>query len=108
MDNLKDYMTPLSKKIRDLEALGYTAQFQWEGKSLKNTENNQQYNKEDLQISHKYRFEGPSNPSDEAILYALDTHDGNKGTLVNAYGLYADSALEEFLQGVPDKSDPES
>ena len=47
------------------------------------------------------RFEGPSNPDDESILYALSSVKyGLKGVLVNGYGLSADadtSALEQRL-----------
>lgn len=43
------------------------------------------------QIDTVYRFEGPTNPDDEAILYALSSAKyGVKGVLVNGYGLSAD------------------
>jgi len=35
-----------------------------------------------------------------SILYAIETTDGNKGTLVDAYGLYADDDTGEFMKEV--------
>ena len=43
-------------------------------------------------IDAVYRFEGPTNPDDESILYALSSvKHGVKGVLVNGYGLSADA-----------------
>jgi len=36
-----------------------------------------------------------------AIVYAVETSGGVRGTLVDAFGVYADPALGEFLAGVP-------
>jgi hypothetical protein len=35
-----------------------------------------------------------------SVLYAIETADGNKGTLVDAYGLYADDDTGEFMKEV--------
>lgn len=52
-----------------------------------------------------YRFEGPSSPDDESILYALSSvHYQVKGVLVNGYGLSADAdtaAIEQRLHRWP-------
>ncbi len=59
------------------------------------------------QIDNVYRFEGPSNPDDASILYALSSERyGVKGVLVNGYGLSADpvtAALEQRLHRWPDQ-----
>ncbi len=34
------------------------------------------------------------------ILYAIETIDDRKGTLVNAYGYYADDEIEQFMMNV--------
>jgi hypothetical protein len=46
-----------------------------------------------------YRFEGETNPSDEAVVYAVESKDGTmKGTIVNAYGIYADPKSDEMIK----------
>ena len=46
------------------------------------------------------RFEGASDPADNTILYVIETTDGVKGTLIDAYGSYADAKVTSFMQEV--------
>jgi hypothetical protein len=51
-----------------------------------------------------YRFEGPTDPGDELILYAIASPKHNlKGVLTNAFGMYADAdtARAERLLKLP-------
>ena len=52
---------------------------------------------DDFVIDKFYRFEGASNPGDSAIVYTISSNDGLKGTLVDAYGVYADSLTTEMI-----------
>ena len=45
----------------------------------------------DFEIVEVYRFEGNTDPADEAIVYGIESKTGLKGVLVNAYGPYSDS-----------------
>ena len=49
-----------------------------------------------------FRFEGTSSPEDNAILYVIETSDGEKGTLVDAYGMYSDPYVDRFIKNVED------
>ncbi len=60
------------------------------------------YAPEEVTIVDFYRFEGESNPDDTSILYAIEAHDGVKGTLASAYGVYADTDTDDFLKKVED------
>lgn len=52
----------------------------------------------EFQIDKFYRFEGESNPSDSAILYAVSSEKHNvKGVLVNGYGIYSDDLSNEMI-----------
>lgn len=41
---------------------------------------------ENVEIGHVFRFEGPSDPGDESILFAISMPCGHRGTLPEAYG----------------------
>ena len=84
-------MDTLSVVINKLQKEGYTY-------SIRNEEINK-LNADYWIIDNIYRFEGNSNPSDNSILYALTNIKSNeKALLVNAYGVYADSNLNDFIR----------
>ncbi len=60
------------------------------------------YTPDEVTIVDFYRFEGESNPDDTSILYAIVANDGVKGTIASAYGVYADSDIDDFLKKVED------
>jgi hypothetical protein len=51
-------------------------------------------------IAEYYRFEGISDPDDLSILYALETRTGLRGTLADAFGVYADPGVGDFMRAV--------
>jgi hypothetical protein len=94
-------MTDLEKCVKKLEENGYTEQFRVEKKLLHSTtDKKKKYKPSDVNAVNFYRFEGPSNPDDMSILYAIETADGTKGTLIDAYGVYSDEATGAFMQDV--------
>jgi hypothetical protein len=56
------------------------------------------FNADDFEIVEWYRFEGESDPADEAVVYAIESNKGQKGVLVNGYGPSADSASSEIAK----------
>ncbi len=55
------------------------------------------YQPEQVKINSFYRFEGESDPADSSVVYALETDDGLKGMLVDAYGAYANPLVSKFI-----------
>jgi hypothetical protein len=91
--------------LSKLRRRGFQDEFKLEGHQLKNLRNGQSYQPHQLLIVEHHRFEGMSNPSDMSILFALETEDGRKGTIVSSYGPYADLKLVDFLDKVKIKSE---
>ncbi len=58
--------------------------------------NDEKFNVDDFEIVETYRFEGDTDPSDEAIVYAIESKYGFKGILVNGYGISASAMSEEM------------
>jgi hypothetical protein len=63
------------------------------------------FNSNELKVVQIHRFEGISNPDDSSILYAIESQDGVKGLLVDAYGVYADADKTEFMKNVEIESE---
>ncbi len=65
--------------------------------------NNKYYQPEDLNIVRTYRFEGDSDPSDNAILYLIEAKDGLIGYSLDSYGAYSDhegEGYDDFIRKV--------
>jgi hypothetical protein len=93
-------MTSLAECLEYLAEKGFTEQFRVEeGKLVASTDDNT-YGPEQVKAVNFYRFEGNSNPDDTSILYAIETNDDRKGTLTDAYGMYADPEVGEFVQAM--------
>jgi hypothetical protein len=81
---------------------GYTDSFKVTKQGLYSTAKDRAYKPENVKVINFYRFEGESDPADNSILYVIETSDGLKGTLVDAYGPYADENVNKFMKEVED------
>lgn len=104
-------MTTLTEVLNIAAEHGYVASYRAvDDNNLFITDGSRNLRPQDVSIPNFYRFEGASNPDDMAILYLVETHDGIKGTLVDAYGTYSDDKVSEFVKAVTDihKREPEA
>lgn len=93
-------MRDLTEHMRYANEHGYVANFRVTDKGLTSQDSGKSYSPEDLLIVNFYRYEGISDPEDNSILYVIETRDGAKGLLVDAYGAYSDPKVEEFMKQV--------
>jgi hypothetical protein len=94
---MQPYKT-LSEAVNDLTKKGYTYNFNIKSDCLECAENNMMLQPDEFDIDAVYRFEGMNDPGDSTILYAISSHHGLKGLLVNAYGMYDDAAASEIIR----------
>ena len=95
---MENYDT-VSSALNSLKARGYVKDFNIAFDKLICNDTNECLNPHEFEITEVYRFEGESNPSDEAVVYAVESIDGNtKGALVNGYGPSADPMSDEMIQ----------
>lgn len=88
----------LYEALNDLQKRGYTYDFNFDNDCLFCIENKTKLKPEDFEIVEYYRFEGSSDPSDNSIIYAIESEKYNiKGVLVNAYGIYSENASDALL-----------
>jgi len=75
---------------------------------IQSLQSGKSYYPHQLKVVNFFRFEGLSDPEDNAILYIIETNDGTKGTLVDAYGVYSDPEIDKFMKAVEDISKNET
>ncbi|MGA9648967.1 phosphoribosylpyrophosphate synthetase [Pedobacter sp.] len=91
-------MTTLSQVISGLEKDGYLIDFNLASDETKARINPLQEHPENFSIDKSYRFEGASDPDDEAIVYAISSWDGKiRGLLVDGYGISSDVDLSGII-----------
>ncbi|HTE02160.1 MAG TPA: hypothetical protein VK668_22885 [Mucilaginibacter sp.] len=92
----KFHYDTVSEAIEQLHMQGYTLDFNLTENKL--IVGDQEYAANEFEIADLYRYEGASDPADEATVYALVSKSGLKGLLVSGYGVSSDSASEETLK----------
>jgi len=94
-----DSFETVTEALAALKEQGYTLDFNLAFDKLSCTQNNICLNPDEFEITAVYRFEGETDPGDEAVVYAVTSKDGSlKGTISGAYGMYADSASTAMLK----------
>lgn len=89
-------MTTVSGVLTALKKQGYTVDFNLMEVGLPG--HTLQLYPNEFVVDKHYRFEGLSDPADQAIVYAISSEKyGLKGTLVNGYGIYTDPATDALL-----------
>jgi hypothetical protein len=87
----------VSEAINDLRKRGYTEDFNLGMDTL--TCGEIKCRPEDFDITEIYRFEGNTDPADEAIVFAIESKVNNiKGVLVNGYGISNDSLSAAMIK----------
>ena len=58
------------------------------------------YRQHEIKIIKTYRFEGESDPADEAIIYLIEANDGNIGYSLDAYGVYTNHPNDGYADSI--------
>lgn len=93
-------METMSDATARLRAAEYTESWIAEHSKLRCFACGTSYDPAQVTVDEVVRFEGPSDPGDEAILFALTGACGHRGIYSAAYGLYAsveDAAITNAL-----------
>jgi hypothetical protein len=104
MENFeKTEMSTLTSCTNHLLHEGYTENFVPKNAGIEAPTTGKIYIPNEVRIVSFYRFEGESDPADNAILYAIEANDGTRGLLVDAYGgPYVNQKVGKFIQEVED------
>ena len=98
----KTEMQTLSACTRMLEEAGFNTPFLTLDEGIQSVSSDRIYTPHQVKIVNFYRFEGNSDPEDNAILYAIEAVSGEKGLLIDAYGSEGDIKISNFIVQVED------
>lgn len=94
-------MDTLSQVIEQLRKEGYEEDFNLQQNCLECRQGDFKVFHDEFVIDRIYRFEGESDPADEATLYAISAPKyGIKGILVNGAGIYTEDITDEMLNSL--------
>lgn len=89
----------VTEALKDLKAKGYTINFNIAFDKIICQKTKICLNPHEFEITETHRFEGDTNPSDEDIVYAVESRDGMmKGVITSAYGMYADTVSTDMIK----------
>lgn len=95
---MENYEPTLVETLEKLRKEGYVEDFNVKHDFLECRNGEFQVLHDEFHVDKTFRFEGETNPSDEAVLYAISSEKHDlKGVLVNAFGIYSDSIADEIL-----------
>lgn len=103
MSNTPQNYQTMMEAVDSLANRGYTYEFQYDCGALYCPRTSFRFKSDDLLITEVYRFEGMSDPTDNSVVYAIESRSGIKGVLVDAYGTYSDGFKGDFLKDIPVK-----
>ena len=98
----QNHLNTMVDCVNALTLQGFTENFKAKENGLEGLTSKRLYKPEEIKILNFYRFEGNSDPADNSILYAIETEDGKRGTLIDAYGPYGDRLVSKFIKDVED------
>lgn len=94
-------MTTVSEVLNKLKSEGYTVDFNLKENCLVCQGNELEIHPDDFVVDRHFRFEGLSDPGDEAIVYAISSAKHNiKGALVNGYGISSDPMGDRMIKAL--------
>ncbi|GEC70469.1 hypothetical protein SAMN05443543_103108 [Flavobacterium flevense] len=96
MDNKMYHYATVSKALEELNNKGYTVDFNVQESKIINNPN-------DFEIQHIYRYEGESDPGDEATVFGIESKTGEKGVFVAGLNAYTENSAAMVLHDLSTK-----
>ncbi len=88
----------MTEAIADLKRRGYAIDFNRRTDGMDRNVPGVNLDPEIFTITQVYRFDGATDPDDEAVLYVIESDAGDKGMLVNGYGISSDPSIDELVK----------
>ncbi|WP_426094634.1 hypothetical protein [Flavobacterium sp. DSR2-3-3] len=90
MDKRMYHYATVSKALEELKEKGFTIDFNVQEKRIIDSP-------DDFEIVHLYRYEGESDPGDEATVFGIKSSTGEKGVFVAGLSAFTDNSAAMVL-----------
>ena len=87
----------VSEAVNGLKKRGYSVDFNLQEDCI-HCHTTGKLTPDEFIITEVHRYEGESDPADEAVVYAIESRHGDKGVLVNGFGISADALSDEMVR----------
>ena len=94
---MKNYES-MAGALDDLRKRGYEADFETQSPCLYCSDLDLRLIEEEFQVDEVYRFEEDSNPGSNAVVYAISSSAGIKGTIVDGTGAFSGNTSFEMAK----------
>ncbi|PWA05851.1 hypothetical protein [Flavobacterium psychrotolerans] len=84
------HYTTVSEALDELKKKGFSYDFNLHEEDIKS-------NPHKYEVEHIYRYEGDSDPGDEAVVYGITSNSGEKGVFVAGFSANSDSGAARVL-----------
>ncbi len=101
--NKNNQYSTLVEALKNLASRGYTHNCRVNRYGQLEESKTEHYLPSEVELHEFHRFEGETNPSDTSILYAIKTNSGEKGTVVDSYGVDGSEVTSKFMNKIAQK-----
>ncbi len=93
----------VSEAVNELKKRGFTTDFNLEENCI--VCHVDKFTPENFEITEVYRYEGNTDPADEATVYGIESKTGLKGILVTGYGAYTENMSVAIIEKLKIRND---
>jgi hypothetical protein len=93
----------LSEAVNGLKQRGYSIDFNVKDNFVICNQTPLSLSPDEFEITELHRFEGNTDPADEAVIYAIESKHGHKGLLVNGYGPGSDPVGDVLIKKLKER-----
>jgi len=90
MERQMYHYATVSKALKELTEKGYTVDYNLQEDKIIN-------GPEDFTIEEMYRYEGETDPGDEATVFGIKSSTGEKGTFVSGLNAFTENSASQVL-----------
>lgn len=93
----------ISELLSLLESVGIREELHINEGLAQRDSDHARFRPEQVTVLCSHRFEGISDPDDMAIVYEVGTDDGQRAVVIDAFGVFGSSEIEDFMSAARDQ-----